>query len=327
VIKTAALPSAPSSPVPTTNLAIGALLGLTAGVTAAFVRQSLDTSVRSAADLKRLTSVPVLGALPYDRALKAAPLTLQGSPSASIDFYRQLRTTMELLDPERRCKRVAVASSVAGEGRTTLLCNLASAFGRADFRVLVVDADLRRPRVAKYLGLSSDVGLTNVALGDAPLDNAIQPWDRAVDVLTSGPVPADPGEVLASTAMGALLEEVGRRYDLVLIDTPPLRPVADGRIIATRCDASLLVIRRGRTNQAQVHEAVEELETWGARFLGIVLNMGHAPAAYGVPAAKPSRRRSLDGVSAWASLPASSGANAQDNASTNRNPGDSWTRD
>lgn len=275
VIQAASVPTSPVSPVLEKNLAIGAVLGALVGLAAAFVRHSLDTSVQSAATLKELTDVPMLGVLTLDRSRRSRTLADDPPPSDAADPYRQLRTALQLLDPEQCCRVVAVTSARAGDGRSTVACNLAIVFGWAGIRVLVVDADIRQPRAATYLGVSASVGLTDIIRGTATADDALTPSRSGVDVLASGPVPADASELLAAPGMTDLMKELRERYDLVLVDTPPLA-AAETAVIAARCDAAVLVVRSASTTRDQVLTAVDQLQASSTLLLGTVLTT--APA-------------------------------------------------
>ena len=168
---------------------------------------------------------------------------------------------------------MVVTSSLPGEGKSTTTINLAIALADAGSRVALVDADLRRPSVSKYLGIEGKVGLTTVLIGRATLDDVVQPWGNGkLHVLPSGQIPPNPSELLGSKAMAQVLTQLAAKYDVVLIDTPPLLPVTDAAILARLTSGALVVVSADKLHRNQLRESLGSLETVGARILGIVLN-------------------------------------------------------
>jgi capsular exopolysaccharide synthesis family protein len=167
-----------------------------------------------------------------------------------------------------------MTSSLPGEGKTTTVVNLALALAEGGERVVLIEGDLRRPKVAEYLRLESAVGLTTVLIGKLPLEDAIQTTaHEKLDVLTSGSTPPNPAELLKSSTMANLLASLRERYDIVLIDAPPLLPVTDGALLSAQADGALLVVRHGKTTTDQVSLAVDRLEAVGAAPVGVIFNM------------------------------------------------------
>jgi capsular exopolysaccharide synthesis family protein len=244
-----------------------------------------------------VSGAPVLGAVAYDRAATQAPLiTSLGNHHPRFEAVRILRTNLQFLDIDRDHKVIAVTSSVAGEGKSTTACNLAIALAQTGTRVVLVEGDLRRPRVSEYLGIEKTVGLTTVLVGRVALDAALQEAGTpGLDVLTSGALPPNPAEILQTDAMRALLAELRHRYDVVLIDSPPLLPVTDAALLASIADGAILVVRHGETGHDQVRAAVERLDSVGARLLGTVLSMSPAKEltryGYGYGYDRPAERR------------------------------------
>ncbi|WP_320068476.1 polysaccharide biosynthesis tyrosine autokinase [Micromonospora sp. RTGN7] len=268
--------STPVSPKPGLNLAIGALVGLLAGLGLAVLRTRLDTRLRDTVGLQRATGSPLLGEIPFDPAARAAPLIVGAAAnSARAEAVRKLRTNLRFVDVHEPARVIAVTSALKGEGKTTLSCNLAIALAEAGWRVALVDADLRRPKVAEYLGLESSVGLTDVLLGDVNVGDVVQRWgDKSLLVLPAGSIPPNPSELLGSKAMADLLLVLRESADIVVIDTAPLRNVTDGVVVAVQADGALLVSRYGRTDRGQVAAAAQSLQSVSVRLLGCVLNMG-----------------------------------------------------
>jgi capsular exopolysaccharide synthesis family protein len=167
-----------------------------------------------------------------------------------------------------------VTSALAGEGKTSTSINLAIALAQAGKRVILVDGDLRRPKVAELLSLERGVGLTTVLVGKASLSDSIQRHAASgADVLASGPLPPNPAEILQSQVTWELLERLRDVYDTVIVDAPPLLPVADAALMAADVDGALLVVQHGKTTQEQLSHAVTRLDQVGAKLFGNVVNM------------------------------------------------------
>ncbi|MEU5940508.1 polysaccharide biosynthesis tyrosine autokinase [Micromonospora sp. NPDC047548] len=265
----------PVSPQPTRNLIIGALVGLLLGAALAVLRGLVDVRLRDAAGLQRVTGSPLLGEVPFEAGAKSAPLIVgDAATSARAEAVRKLRTNLRFVDVHEPARVIAVTSALQGEGKTTLSCNLAIALAEAGWRVLLVDADLRRPKVADYLGLDGGVGLTDVLVGDVQVGDVVQRWgDRSLLVLPSGSAPPNPSELLGSKAMADLLLALRESADIVVIDTAPLLAVTDGVVVAVQADGALLVTQQGRTSRTQVAAAARSLHSVSVRLLGCVLNM------------------------------------------------------
>jgi capsular exopolysaccharide synthesis family protein len=265
----------PVSPNPTRNLLLGGLLGLVLGIGLAILRGMVDTAVRTGETLARLTGAPLIGEIPYDKSMKSTRLIVGGSgQSPRAEAMRKLRTNLRFVDLQEPARVVAVTSALQGEGKTTTACNLAIALSEAGWQVLLVDADLRRPQVAEYLGLNGRTGLTDVLLGEIEVADAVQTWgDRSLLVLPAGSIPPNPSELLGSKGMADLLASLKDSADIVIVDTAPLLAVTDGVVVSVQADGALLVTRHGSTSQAQVVAAEQALRAVDARLLGCVLNM------------------------------------------------------
>lgn len=276
----AKLPVEPISPRPVRNVVLGVLLGLLISIGAAFVRHRLDTSVVGESDAGKATGLPNLAMIAYDSDAGRRPLISHAHPHSSrAEAFRQLRTNLQFVNVDAGPRSILVSSSVPSEGKTTTICNLAIILAQGGARVCLVEGDLRRPSFGEYLGIESAAGLTSVLIGAADLDDVLQPWgegrvgDGRVEVLPSGPIPPNPSELLGSRNMADLIDMLRTRFDIVLIDAPPLLPVTDAAVLATRVDGTLLVARVGRTRREQLRRAAEALRAVDGRMIGTVLNM------------------------------------------------------
>jgi tyrosine-protein kinase len=264
----------PVSPRPVRNLLFAGLLGLVVGVGAAVMREILDMTVKTPESLQELASAPVLATVPFEPQVKAGPPTnARASHSAWAEALRQLRTNLQYVDIDNPVKTIVVTSAVPGEGKSTTACGLAMLFAKAGQRVLIVDADLRHPRIADYLGLDGGAGLTTALIGKAAVDDVLQRWGNYLWVLPSGALPPNPSELLGSQYMGHLLDELSEQFDTIVVDSPPLLPVTDAAVVAAQADGALLVAQSHKTTSSQVTAAVKALSSVDARLLGSVLNM------------------------------------------------------
>lgn len=284
VVQQAPLPTSPTSPRPKFNLALGLLAGLVAGGAGAVLREALDTSISGPEQTRELVGAPILGAINYDQEAAKRPLVVVTAPSSPrAESFRQLRTNLQFVDIEHPLRSVVFTSSVPGEGKSTTTCNLAITLTQAGLRVVLVEGDLRRPRIADYMGVEGAVGLTSVLLGRTTLDDALQPWgDASLQILASGPLPPNPSELLGSQGMQDLLRELERRVDIVIIDAPPLLPVTDAAVLGTLTSGLVMLVRSNSTTREQVTGAVETIHAVGGTLLGAVLNMvpTRGPNAY-----------------------------------------------
>lgn len=272
VIKPAEVPTAAIFPRTQLNVLLGALLGLLVGVGIAVLRFTLDTSVKSSEELEQSADSTTLGVVTFDPDAKTNPLvTLRGTPRA--EAFRSIRTNLQYVDVDNPPRTVVITSSLPEEGKSTTACNLAIAVAQAGSKVLLLEADLRRPKVAEYLGVDGSRGLTDVLIAQATLDNTIIHWQRGLlDFLPAGAIPPNPSELLASHQMADLLAELAKRYDLVILDAPPLLPVTDAAILSTAADGAILVARHGTIKREQVADSADALRQVNARIFGTVLN-------------------------------------------------------
>lgn len=200
-------------------------------------------------------------------------ITLSNPKSPISEAYRTLRTNIQFSAIDEEIKTIMVTSAGQGEGKSTTTINLAVAYAQADKRVIIIDADLRKPTLHHSFQISNRHGLTNLLTNQAELSTVIVSSEQDnLDLLPSGPIPPNPSEILASKRMTTLLEQLGEQYDVILIDTPPALAVTDSQVIATRCDGVILVIDQGKVKREIAQKAKANLEHVQARILGIVLN-------------------------------------------------------
>jgi capsular exopolysaccharide synthesis family protein len=265
----------PVTPRTGLNLGLGLLLGIGLGVAQALTRDRIDTSFHSREQLARVTGVPVLAMLQQQSGSKGTPILLpRVGRSRLAESLRHLRTNLRFVDAASPVRVLVVTSSVESEGKSTISANLAQSFAEAGRRVLLIDGDLRRPRLETYLDLEGSAGLTSVLIGEAELHDVTQEWGSdGLEVLASGPIPPNPNELLGGPVMEQLLLKAREDYEMVIIDTPPVLPVADALIVAAIADGAILVVRNGRTTGEQVSRSLEMLQSASARVLGTVLSM------------------------------------------------------
>lgn len=268
-------PTSPESPSFPRRAAAGAALGLLAGVAAAGLRQALDTRVRSQSDVEAIATAPVLGVIGHDPDAGRRPLIVHVDPrNPRAESFRSLRTNVQFLDLDEAKRSFTVTSAVPSEGKSTTAANLAIAMAENGARVALVDGDLRRPRVADILELEGAVGLTDVLIGRAELDDVMVPWGAGgLSVLPAGRIPPNPSELLDSASMRALMSELERMFDAVIVDAPPLLPVTDAAILSRLTSGAILITAMGRTRRHQLRGAFDALASAGGRTFGIVLTM------------------------------------------------------
>lgn len=193
-------------------------------------------------------------------------------PFAVIEAYKAIRTNLMFAMPKVKCKMFAVSSPGMGEGKSTCAVNLAIAYSQLGQRVLLLDGDLRKPSVHRKLHLENATGLSSVLVGFCPVEEAVTHINPNFDVVTSGPLPPNPAELLSSDAMGDLLDRMRTIYDCVIVDTPPLNVVSDALALADKTEGFVMILQNNRTTHDQYQKAAASLEFAGAKLLGVVIN-------------------------------------------------------
>lgn len=280
VIHPAAVPASPVKPSKTLNIGLGLVLGLLVGIGVVVLRDLLDNTVKGPQDFEEL-DVPVLSMVPFDKRTSRQAMAFRADPhGARAEAYRQLRTSLQFVNVDQAPRIISVTSAIPGEGKTTTSINLAAALAEGGFRVCLVEADLRKPTIAKVLGLVPDVGFTSVIIGQAPIESVLQNAGRNLAVMTSGPVPPNPSELLISRQAKSVIAHIADQVDYVIIDSAPLLPVADGAEVAAMADATLVVHHAGKTTRDQAASSLVALDKVGLRPVGVVLNMVARGRAY-----------------------------------------------
>lgn len=200
-------------------------------------------------------------------------ITVVNPRSPVSETYRTLRTNIEFAAIDSAMQVIMVSSAGPGEGKSTTIANLSVAFSQSDRKVVLIDADMRKPTAHKTFQISNRFGLSSAISQQSTLQEVIQSTDVPnLDVITAGPIPPNPAEMLASKRMTALLDELRTMYDIVLVDTPPLLAVTDAQIAATKSDGVVLVVDQGRVKRQFAQKAIQNLQNVNARILGVVLN-------------------------------------------------------
>jgi capsular exopolysaccharide synthesis family protein len=272
-------PQVPSTPVGTstsTTVLMAAAIGAVLAIGAAFLLEYLDDTVKSADDVRMLTQWATLGGVPNISGEQLADklITLRQPRSPIAETYRMIRTNLRFSTIDNPLRTLMISSPNPGEGKSLTTANLAVVLAQSGQRVIVVDADLRRPMLHRIFELNDKVGLTTI-LPD-PAIHITDVWQNTsienLKVITSGPIPPNPADMLGSKRMGQLIEELRKKAEIIIFDTPPVAAVADSSILAARVDGVLLLVRSGRTRRASLQHSKDILNTAGANLLGVVLN-------------------------------------------------------
>ncbi|MDY3049854.1 MAG: polysaccharide biosynthesis tyrosine autokinase [Rothia sp. (in: high G+C Gram-positive bacteria)] len=276
-------PQSPISPNLKLNTLLGLIIASLIGLLLLFIRSIRDRSIRSLEALIEVTGpeTPVLGTIPFSESFENSRLIPAGDSAAGsrrqdfrlIESLKELRTNLQFKNPDNPPRRIVVTSSLPSDGKSTVADNLAIILGQAGKPVFLVDADLRRPTVAKSFGLVGDVGVTDVVIGRAEVEDVIQLVDGYPNlyVLAAGRIPPNPSEILNSEAFAHMIDRLAQE-GLVILDAPPLLPVTDSAILATKFDGALVVVEANGTKREELTKALGNLSRVQAEVLGTVLN-------------------------------------------------------
>lgn len=259
----------PVSPNVTLNLVLGAVVGMIFGIGIAFFLEYLDTSVKSLEDVERYLQVPVLAVIPKDVGV----LHKQSGMSPDAEAYRILRTNIEFNRKNPEDNAITVVSGGAGEGKSTTLVNLAYICAQGGYTTLMIDADLRRPRLHTFFDINNSVGLTNYLTTELMLEDVIlqTPVDNLY-FMPSGILPADAAGILNSRRMSELIQDVKQRFDLVLVDSPPILGVSDASVLASEVDLTMIVVQHRKLPRNMLLRVKQAVENVGGNVIGVVLN-------------------------------------------------------
>ena len=288
-VEEARLPRAAIGPPRLRNIIIALLLSLGVGVGLAFLLDYLDDTLKSVEDVDRHLHLPTLALIPAPRESRrllgrggAAPEPSDATALALIEdvrspvaeAYRHLRTSLLLSSAGQPPRTILVTSSQPSEGKTTTVVNIATMLAQTGVEVLVLDCDLRRPRVHSHFGMGNSRGVTNYLSGELQIDEVVQTYPRLknLKVITSGPVPPNSAELLGSDEMRKLLYDLSEKYTHIIIDSPPAISFTDASILSTMVDGVMLVVHGGRSSRAIVRRAKQQLQDVAAHIFGIVLN-------------------------------------------------------
>lgn len=267
--------SSPVRPKPITNALLTAVVGLILTGAIAFLIEYLDNTLKTSSDVERLMDLPVIGYIAdMDIKKKEYAVYVSRQPRSLVsEAFRALRTNLEFSGVSRKLKTILITSSTPGEGKTTIAANLAAILAQGGKRVVLMDADLRRPQVHRFLGIPNRIGLTDIFREQVSLDQAICAWDgtEGVLVLTSGSIPPNPAELLGSEKMEHILKELTALADYVVIDSPPTI-ITDAQVIASKVDGIILVIQPGKTQTDVAMAALEQMKRVEGKVIGVVMN-------------------------------------------------------
>ncbi|WP_455901195.1 polysaccharide biosynthesis tyrosine autokinase [Rhodococcus gordoniae] len=271
----AATPSSPVTPKTTRNVALGLAVGLLLGIALAVLRDRLDNTIKDRSAVEELAGTGVVGVVPLDKARHEDPaIVFADANSGDAEAYREMRTNLQFLEVDNPPRAIVITSSLPSEGKTTTAVNTALVLAEAGHSVVLVEADLRRPRVTKYLGTLGDAGLSTVLANQATLEDVLQSTRfDGMWVLAAGGLPPNPSELLGSAHAREVIEDLRSRFDYVIIDAPPLLPVTDAAILTNIADGALLIARYGKTTREQFARAVGNLRAVNAPVLGTILAM------------------------------------------------------
>jgi succinoglycan biosynthesis transport protein ExoP len=295
VLERAIVPGSPIRPNPIQNLLMGLMLGLGTGVALAFTIEALDNTLKTQADVEQFLGVPVLGLVPVIGGsaepvevladdLRQRDLGVFLDPkSVAAECCRSIRTNILFMSPDRPIKTMVITSPSPQEGKTTTAINLSVTMAEAGGRVLIIDTDMRRPRLHRSFGVGNQLGISTVIVGKATLEEAIKHTDVPnLDVLTCGPVPPNPSELLHTDRFAAVLADCAKLYDRIVLDSPPTSAVTDPAVLGNLVDGVVLIIKAGETTRDSAIHARRQLMAAKARVIGVVVNaIDFSNPAYG----------------------------------------------
>ena len=279
IVQPAVVPEAPSKPRKVMNVAMGSMVGLAGGIGLSLLFENLDTTLYATEQIEEVTELPVLGRISTVRRQRQATLFNGDSPQG--DAFRRLRINILALDRDTPLQTLLITSAEPKEGKSTVAANLALAVAQSGRNVIVVDSDMRLPTLHTIFDLSNEIGLSSILKREATLDEAVQDTRiPEVQVLTSGPLPPNPTELLDSPRMTELIEQLARRCDMILLDTPSILAVTDAAVLASATDGVVLVVGRTQAQREAVQAACRHLANVKAKPIGVVVNRAEKSSSY-----------------------------------------------
>lgn len=285
VVDKAILPYQQQKPNTKLNLALGGVLGVFIGLVVAFLLEFMDDRVKSTDELKRILGLALLGSIPDVKErdpIKNSLETATNPASAMAEAFRSLRTNLLFSSTEGVPKIIAITSAAPSEGKSSSCLNLASAFAQSNTKVLLIDADMRKPTAHKRLKLDNSIGLSNYLTSQADIDDVIQEtFIKGVWSITAGPMSPNPAELLSSPRLQGIFNLAPSRFDLIIIDCPPIIGLADALILANRADATLMVTAFNQTGRRIIQDSYEKLRQARANVIGSVFSKVKSGGGYG----------------------------------------------
>lgn len=274
VIDEAQVPNNPVKPRPMLNMAIAGVLGLMVGVFVSFLLEFLDTTIKTPEDVEDHLDLSVIGAIPKMDGDESTIVSLASPKAPTTEAFRTLRTNIQFSSIDKEIKTIIITSSTPSEGKSTTAVNLAGIIAQGEKKVLLIDCDLRKPKIHNIFNISNREGLTNVLVGNKKIEEVAYKYEgfKNLEIITSGPVPPNPAELLGSDRMKRFLVEVREKYDMVILDTPPVGVVTDSAVLSTIADGLIVVAAVAQTDMEDVIRGKELLDKVKANIIGVVLN-------------------------------------------------------
>jgi len=271
VIDPALVPQKPYKPKKVLILVIGFILGLILGIVVALVKEFLSTKIKSKEDVEKLTDVPIVGTVPHFKKKDTVLKTLNAPKSAVAEAFRAIRTNLKFISPEK-LQVIVVTSTISGEGKTTVASNLAGIYSLSGKKTLLVNLDMRKPTLHKVFNVDNNIGISSVLVNEKTVDEVIKKTKYSnLDIITSGPIPPNPGELIQSRKMDEVIEELRGKYDIVIFDTPPVGLVVDAMHLLEKSDANIYLFRAEYSKKDFV-KTLNDLKQKGFKHLSIVIN-------------------------------------------------------
>jgi len=279
IIDKAEVPKSPVKPKKKRNILLAVIVGLTLGIGTAFFLEYLDNTIKLPEDVKEHLKIPYLGPVPAITSndipahMARELVTVHSPKSAASESYRSIRTGILFSSADEAPRTIVLTSASSSEGKSITAANLGVVMANAGSRVLLLDCDMRRPRIHKIFDLDRKIGVSSILVGTGSAKDAIVPSSvENLDILPVGPIPPNPSEIVGSKKMGLLLNDLKKKYDRVLIDSPPISAVTDAVILTQMADSLLLVVRAGETPRQVIQHALAQVRSVNANILGAVLN-------------------------------------------------------